>query len=54
MSSKDADRRLAQQPARTYRVPGGPLARDLGEVEVAVLAETTRGGPNDDGFGERR
>ena len=54
MSSKDVDRRLELQPARTYMVPGGPLAKDLGEVEVAVLANTTRGGPNDAGYGDKR
>ena len=52
--SASTDKRTSLQPARTYQVPGGPLARDLGEVEVKVLAETTRGGPNDGGYGQRR
>ena len=48
------DNRLAQQPARSYEVPGGPIARDLGTVEVAKLAEIVRGGEGDSGYGDRR
>lgn len=35
------------QPARTYEVPGGPLARDLGPVDVEKLSEIARGGEHD-------
>ena len=49
-----ADNRLALQPARSYAIPGGPHARDLGEVEVAILAEVIRGGDDDGGAGSRR
>jgi hypothetical protein len=45
----DTDRaaRLALPPARSYHIPGGPLAVDLGEVDVAKLAEIDRGGEHD-------
>lgn len=46
--------KIEQQPPRTYSIPGGPLARDLGEVEVAQLAEIKRGGDDDAGYGNRR
>lgn len=49
-----ADNRLALQPVRSYAVPGGPLARNLGEVEVARLAEIMRGGDDDGGYGGGR
>lgn len=39
--------RLALQPAREYLIPGGPLARDLGAVDVAKLAEIERGSSRD-------
>lgn len=39
--------RLSLPPARTYEVPGGPYARDLGEVDVYKLSEVARGGPDD-------
>lgn len=39
--------RLSQVPARSYEIPGGPLARDLGSVDVYKLAEIARGGKND-------
>ena len=48
------DNRHALTPDRTYSVPGGPLARDLGETEVYKLAEIVRGGEGDSGFGSRR
>ena len=35
------------QPPRSYAIPGGPAARSLAEVEVKVLAEIERGGPDD-------
>jgi len=45
----DTDRaaRLSLQPARSYAVPGGPLARDLGQVDVKKLSEIERGGAHD-------
>lgn len=46
-STSTADRRLSIQDTRTYQVPGGPLAKNLGETEVKVLAEIRRGGPYD-------
>lgn len=39
--------RTSLPPARTYAVPGGPLAKDLGEVDVCKLSEIERGGPHD-------
>ena len=48
------DNRLALQPARSYALPGGPFAKDLGEVEVAQLAEIKRGGEDDAGYGNKR
>lgn len=47
-------RRTALQPARTYEVPGGPYAKNLGEVQVEILAEIERGGEGDRGYGNRR
>ena len=35
------------QPARSYAIPGGPKAKALGEVEIKILAEIARGGPDD-------
>ena len=35
------------QPVRAYQVPGGPLARDLGALDVYKLAEIARGGVHD-------
>jgi hypothetical protein len=46
--------KLSQQPPRSCEIPGGPKARNLGEVEVKKLAEIERGGPDDRGFGSRR
>ena len=43
----DKAARTSLQPARTYAVPGGPLARDLGEVDVYKLSEIARGGEHD-------
>lgn len=51
---KDPDNRYSLPPARTYAVPGGPLARDLGEVSVVQLAEIIRGGDEDRGVGDQR
>lgn len=34
-------------PTRTYSVPGGPLAKNLGEVEVKKLADIRRGDAED-------
>lgn len=46
--SKDhGTNKLSLQPPRTYQIPGGPAARNLGKVEVKVLAEIERGGPDD-------
>lgn len=41
------DNRYSLQPARTYEVPGGPYAKDLGSIDVLKLAEIVRGGPDD-------
>lgn len=48
-SPVDTDRpaRTTLQPLREYEMPGGPLARDLGAVDVIKLAEIERGGPRD-------
>lgn len=35
------------QPARSYDVPGGPIARDLGDINVYKLSEIARGGGDD-------
>lgn len=35
------------QPTRTYQVPGGPLAKNLGSVDVYKLADIERGGDKD-------
>lgn len=48
------DNRLGLQPARTYSIPGGPLAKNLNAVEVPKLAEIIRGGEGDSGYGDRR
>lgn len=51
MSSKPVETsktaRTTLQPARSYEVPGGPLARDLGSIDVYKLAEVARGGDGD-------
>lgn len=39
--------RTSQQPPRSYEVPGGPLARDLGTINVYKLSEIIRGGLED-------
>lgn len=41
-------------PNRSYELPGGPYARNLGKVEVKILAEIERGSPDDAGYGSRR
>lgn len=38
---------LSLPPPRSYAVPGGPLARDLGSADVYVLSEFARGGSDD-------
>jgi len=48
------DNRQSLQPARSYQLPGGPYAKDLGTIEVKVLAEIKRGGDDDRGYGHRR
>lgn len=35
------------QPPRSYEIPGGPIAKDLGRIDVYKLSEIARGGPND-------
>ncbi len=51
MSEKSLDAnkaaRTSLQPPRSYAFPGGPLARDLGSIDVYKLAEIERGGPDD-------
>jgi hypothetical protein len=39
--------RTSPQPPRSYAVPGGPLAKDLGTIDVYKLAEIERGGEHD-------
>jgi hypothetical protein len=48
--------KMAIQKPRTYQIPGGPYARNLGKTAEpkVLLAETTRGGPNDGGYGSKR
>lgn len=48
------DNRQALQPARSYELPGGPYAKSLGSVDVAVLSEIVRGGEGDSGVGSKR
>lgn len=48
------DNRYSLPPPRTYSVPGGPLAKDLDEVNVYKLAEIIRGGADDFGVGDKR
>lgn len=52
--SQDTDKRLSLQPDRSYELPGGPLAKSLGKVDVKVLAEVRRGSADDNGTGDRR
>ena len=51
MSEKPSDvsraARTSPQPLRSYAIPGGPLAKDLGEINVYKLSEIARGGPDD-------
>ena len=35
------------QEPREYAIPGGPQAKNLGEVEVRILAEIVRGSEDD-------
>jgi hypothetical protein len=42
-------KRTSLRPNRSYELPGGPYADDLGEVEVKNLAEIERGGAGDAG-----
>lgn len=39
--------KIELQPPRSYALPGGPQAKNLGKVEVKILAEIERGGPDD-------
>jgi len=43
----DKAARTSLQPARSYHIPGGPFAKDLGEIEVNKLSEIERGGAHD-------
>jgi len=52
--TKEPDNRHTLPPLRTYHIPGGPLAKNLGEVEVIKLAEIVRGGEGDAGYGDKR
>lgn len=40
-------KKLALTPNRTFQVPGGPVAKDLAKVNVAVLADFRRGESED-------
>lgn len=53
-SAPSGDNRRSLQPTRSYAIPGGPQARNLGETTVKVLAEIERGGADDFGYGNRR
>lgn len=48
------DNRYALQPDRTYAIPGGPAAKNLGAINVNKLAERVRGGDGDSGYGQQR
>lgn len=39
--------RTSLQPAREYEMPGGPLAKDLGSLNVKILSEFARGSGDD-------
>jgi hypothetical protein len=39
--------RTTLAPTREYHIPGGPIARSAGKVEIKILAEIERGGPDD-------
>jgi hypothetical protein len=47
-------RRLSDLPPRSYEMPGGPYAKDLGKTNRYVLAEIRRGGDEDQGYGSKR
>lgn len=38
---------LKPLPNRSYEVPGGPIAKDLGEQETPKLSDFDRGGSKD-------
>jgi hypothetical protein len=41
-------------PTRSYELPGGPAARNLGNTEVKILSDFERGSDEDRGFGNKR
>ena len=45
--SLDPKKTYSLQPTREYEIRGGPLAKNLGEVDVKILAEIVRSGPED-------
>lgn len=54
MALEDQKKRYSLTPNRSYLIPGGPHAEDLGEREVKILAEFKRGSEEDGGVGNRR
>ena len=49
-----AEKKLETQPERTYEIPGGPYAKDLGTLNVYRLADFKRGSADDRGIGNKR
>lgn len=51
---KQTSPRLDLQAVRSYEIPGGPLAKNLGATTVKILADFQRGSDQDKGYGARR
>lgn len=51
MPEKPQDPKLvattSPQPPRSYAIPGGPFAKDLGKINVHRLSEIVRGSADD-------
>jgi hypothetical protein len=45
---------LSPLPLRSYEMPGGPYAKNLGKIDRFILAEIERGGDEDQGYGVKR
>lgn len=51
---RDASKKtLGLQPTREYFIPGGPLAKNLADVDVKILAEIKRGSEKDNNRNQR-
>lgn len=50
----DPTKRYSKPPDRSYELPGGPIAENLGEVQVKILADFKRGSVDDQGVGDKR